>query len=225
MPTYEYLLFINKFSSRSYNDISQYYIFPWILLDFSQINEIIKNEKYIFEFKKKHKIESIIKREKKEKIKKGKKEIKNKKETSEEKVKIERVQKSNEKLLELLKQFRDLKYPVTVQGDKQKQIKKEKYKDEEEKFKIHHGTHYSTGSYVEYYLMRNEPYTTLIVELHNYTQENPNRLLLRIKDTINIINTGYDNRELIPELFSKIDYLVNVNCGFLGIKKNKELSY
>jgi hypothetical protein len=71
--------------------------------------------------------------------------------------------------------------------------------------------------------MRNEPYTTLIVELQNYTQEDPNRLLLRIKDTINIINTGYDNRELIPELFSKIDYLVNVNCGFLGIKKNKEL--
>ena len=236
LPTYEYLLFINKFSSRSYNDISQYYIFPWILLDFSQINEIIKNEKDIFEFKKKHKIESLIKREKKEQEKKEKKEnekkgkkekkekeTKNKKEASEEKVNIERVQKSNEKLLELLKQFRDLKYPVTAQGDKQKQIKKEKYDDEEEKFKVHHGTHYSTGSYVEYYLMRNEPYTTLIVELQNYTQEDPNRLLLRIKDTINIINTGYDNRELIPELFSKIDYLVNVNCGFLGIKKNKEL--
>ena len=28
LPTYEYLLFINKFSSRSFNDISQYYIFP-----------------------------------------------------------------------------------------------------------------------------------------------------------------------------------------------------
>ena len=237
LPTYEYLLFINKFSSRSYNDITQYYIFPWILLDFSQINEIIKNEKGIFEFKRKHKIESILKKQKKEqekkekmgkkenekKVKKEKKEKKDKKEITEENIKIEKKQKSNEEILELVKKYRDFKYPVTAQGERQKQIKTEKYNDEEEKFAVHHGTHYSTGSYVEYYLMRNEPYTTLIVELQNYNQEDPNRLLLRIKDTINIINTGYDNRELIPELFSKIDYLVNVNCGFFGIKKNKEL--
>ena len=30
MTTYQYLLYINKFSSRSYNDINQYPIFPWI---------------------------------------------------------------------------------------------------------------------------------------------------------------------------------------------------
>ena len=30
ISTYQYLLYINKFSSRSYNDINQYPIFPWI---------------------------------------------------------------------------------------------------------------------------------------------------------------------------------------------------
>ena len=42
--------------------------------------------------------------------------------------------------------------------------------------------------------MRNEPYTSLLIELQNYAQEDPNRLLLRLKDTISIINAGYDNR-------------------------------
>ena len=205
-----------------------------ILLDFSQINEIIKNEKDIYEFTKKNQIELIMKQqreqEEKEKTenekkdKKEKKEKKNKKEGLEGNAKIENVQKFNNKEIpELASKFRNFKYPVTAQGEKQQKIKIDKYNDEDEKFKAHHGTHYSTSSYVEYYLMRNEPFTTLIVELQNYTQEDPNRLLLRIKDTINIINSGYDNRELIPELFSKIDNLVNVNCGFLGIKKNKEL--
>ena len=123
----------------------------------------------------------------------------------------------------LTQKFRNFKYPVSAQGEKQQKLKQEKYNNEEEKFPIHHGTHYSTSSYVEYYLMRNEPFTTLIVELQNYNQEDPNRLLLRIKDTINIINSGYDNRELIPELYANINNFVNINCGFFGNKKDKEL--
>jgi len=35
ISTYQYLLYINKFSSRSYNDINQYPIFPWIFLESS----------------------------------------------------------------------------------------------------------------------------------------------------------------------------------------------
>ena len=41
--TIEYLLLINKFSNRSYNVLSQYLIFPWILTDFK---DIYKKENY-----------------------------------------------------------------------------------------------------------------------------------------------------------------------------------
>ena len=41
--TFEYLLIINKFSDRSYNVLSQYLIFPWLLTDF---NEIYNKENY-----------------------------------------------------------------------------------------------------------------------------------------------------------------------------------
>ena len=35
ISNYEYLMLLNMFSGRSYNDLSQYFIFPWILKDYS----------------------------------------------------------------------------------------------------------------------------------------------------------------------------------------------
>ena len=192
LDTYEYLLYINKYGSRSLNDLNQYYIFPWILLDFSNIDQINKMEKEIFQY---------LKTKKSNKAKKS----------------------LNKDIQKLTKSFRNFKYPASVQTEEKQEIKLTKYKEEEEKYKFHHGTHYSTASYVDYFLMRNEPYNSLIVELQNYSMEDPNRLFLKLKDTVAIMNSGYDNRELIPELFSKIDCYVNINCGFLGYKKDGEL--
>ena len=33
ISTYQYLLYINKYSGRTYNDLNQYPIFPWIFLE------------------------------------------------------------------------------------------------------------------------------------------------------------------------------------------------
>ena len=206
LDTYEYLLYLNKFSSRSFNDMSQYYIFPWILRDFSHLVEINTKEKELYEYRLKHDKDKDTEDESEDN-------------NNNQKTK----KKDNKEIIELLKKFRDLKYPVSAQEKNHRNTKREKFNDEEEKFQAHHGTHYATGSYVEYYLMRIEPFTSLLVELQNYSQEDPNRLLLRLKDTINIINTGYDNRELIPEMYSKIDFFININCVFFGFKKSSEL--
>ena len=32
---FDYLMLINKFSGRSFNDLNQYFVFPWILSDYS----------------------------------------------------------------------------------------------------------------------------------------------------------------------------------------------
>ena len=48
LNTYEYLLFINKYSSRSLNDSSQYYVFPWIIINFSNLIEINEKESDIY---------------------------------------------------------------------------------------------------------------------------------------------------------------------------------
>ena len=35
VSNYEYLIILNMFSGRSYNDLSQYFVMPWILKDYS----------------------------------------------------------------------------------------------------------------------------------------------------------------------------------------------
>ena len=39
LPTLNYLLLINKYSGRSYNDLTQYLIFPWLLNNYSDIKD------------------------------------------------------------------------------------------------------------------------------------------------------------------------------------------
>ena len=204
LNTYEYLLLMNKYGSRSLNDSSQYYIFPWILRNFSNLITINDKEPEIYEAFLKKKNE-ILESDKKEENP------------------INNDDKENNNTLKYLNDFRKLKYPVSAQIAINRENKISKYNDADETFSHHHGTHYSTGSYIFYYLMRLEPFTTLLIELQNYTQENPDRMMQDFKDTLKIINSGNDNRELIPEFFSKIDFFVNVNCVFYGRKKNNQI--
>ena len=44
LSNYDYLMYLNRFSSRSFNDISQYPIFPWIISEFND-DEFKMNEK------------------------------------------------------------------------------------------------------------------------------------------------------------------------------------
>lgn len=35
ISNFDYLMFLNTIAGRSYNDLSQYHVFPWILSDYS----------------------------------------------------------------------------------------------------------------------------------------------------------------------------------------------
>ena len=197
ISTYEYLLIINKYASRSFNDPNQYYIFPWILNKFENLIYINNNEKIFYEEKRKKSSNS-----------------------NKDKIKTE-INKNN---LEKIKCLRILKYPISLQTENNRDLAINRYSDDEEtNFKYHLGTHYSTAPFVYYFLMRQEPYNTLLVELQNYQQENPNRMFIGIQKTVEILESGNDNRELIPELFCKIDFFLNLNCAFFGFRANKKI--
>jgi hypothetical protein len=34
LSNFDYLMLVNKFAGRSYSDINQYYIFPWVIQDY-----------------------------------------------------------------------------------------------------------------------------------------------------------------------------------------------
>jgi factor associated with neutral sphingomyelinase activation len=45
LNNYDYLIYLNRFSSRSFNDISQYPVFPWILSEFNDDGKLFSPQK------------------------------------------------------------------------------------------------------------------------------------------------------------------------------------
>ena len=161
LTTYEYILYLNKYSSRTYNDTNQYYVFPWILKDYKYINIISDN-------------------------------------------------------------LRNFNYPISLQSKIKRKNAISKFDEKENllDFKYHLGTHYSTSSYIFYYLMRNSPFTENLIKLQGYQQENTNRMFSSFYETQIILSSSIDNRELIPEFFEKIEHFINLNCVNFGKKLN-----
>ena len=153
LTTYEYLLLLNKYASRTYNDTNQYPIFPWIILKYDK----------------------------------------------------------DEKTNKIKKEYRELKYPICAQTEQSREKALERF-EEGSKFTSHYGTHYSNACYIYYYLMREEPYNTLLVKLQSYKNENPNRMFFDLNEILRILTSGCDNRECIPEFFTKIEQFINLNC-------------
>ena len=62
ISTLDYLLLINKFSDRTYNDLSQYLILPWLLNNYEDIYNVdnIRNFNFPSIFKSKKELDSII---------------------------------------------------------------------------------------------------------------------------------------------------------------------
>ena len=162
LSTYEYLLFLNKYSSRTFNDANQYPIFPWL---------IIKNK-----IEEKTKIISPI--------------------------------------------YRNFKYPMSSQTEENRENAIIRYEDDDSKFHFHNGTHYSASAYIYYYLMREEPFTSLLIKLQGYKHENPDRMFFSLSDTLYVLESGNDNRECIPDLFSKTEQFINLNCADFGHKNS-----
>ena len=166
LSTYEYLLFLNKYGSRTFNEVNQYPIFPWIIINYEpyDCNQI---------------------------------QIK----------------------------YRNFRYPMAAQSEDNRNTALGRFLDDEEnkvKFPVHYGTHYSTSSYIYFYLMREEPFTTLLVKLQGYKQENSNRMFQGVLETLTMLGAGSDNRECIPDLYCKIEQFINVNNADFGIKCNNE---
>ena len=158
ISTYQYLLYINKYSGRSYNDYCQYPIFPWIFLS-------SKNEKG-----------NAIK-------------------------------------------LRNMKYFMSAQSEEGRESAKQLYAIslEEKRHVLHFSIHYSTSPYIILYLIKISPFTEGNIKLQSGTFEDPNRLIFSYDNLLRVITRNKDNRELIPELFTSVENMYNLNYNFFGI--------
>ena len=206
ITNFEFLMWLNIFGNRSYNDISQYPVFPWIL---SSYEDPLQKEKSIN--KKNENIEHL--------------DLLNSK--------IVSYQEDN---YGLDYQYRDMSLPMGMmelneEGKKRKELFLETYDtlktDPDANIKPYiYGSNYSNPVYVCNYLMRLFPFTHISIELQGHKFDDPNRLFISVKNSFyNSITQKTDVRELIPEFFYLPEIFRNINKLNMGkLETGKEVN-
>jgi hypothetical protein len=161
ISNFEYLMKLNIIAGRSYNDITQYPVYPWILSNY----------------------------------------------TSEH---IDLTDRSN---------YRDLSKPMGALNEDRLKEFKERYNTfyDDTIPKFMYGSHYSSAGVVLHYMVRQEPYTTLAINLQSGRFDCPDRIFFNISKTWNGCNHSMsDVKELIPEMYYCPEIFVNSNRLPLG---------
>ena len=71
--------------------------------------------------------------------------------------------------------------------------------------------------------MRVNPHTNNLLRLQNYKRENPNRAFHNFSESNALCTLYSENRELIPDIFCGIEYMINLNCNYFGRRSDTKL--
>ncbi|GMH67125.1 hypothetical protein TL16_g04598, partial [Triparma laevis f. inornata] len=163
MSNFEYLMRLNILAGRSFNDITQYPVFPWVLSDYGS----------------------------------------------------ETINLSDPSV------YRDLTKPIGAINQDRLDGLLERYADmdgfDDDMMKFLYGSHYSSPGVVLHYLIRQEPFTRMAINLQGGRFDCPDRLFFDIKSSWHCCQTNSgDFKESIPEMFSVPEILINTNKFPLG---------
>jgi len=167
ISNFEYIMQLNIMAGRTFNDIRQYPVFPWILSDYTS-ETLNLNDPHV---------------------------------------------------------FRDLSKPVGALNSDRLAKLIERYNDLddcEEHEKFLYGSHYSSPGIVLHYLIRQEPFTTMAIDLQSGRFDCADRIFSNIGDCWhNCLHGSADVKELIPEFFTCPEMFLNSNKFNLGINQEK----
>ena len=204
ISTLSFLSIINNFANRSFKDLTQYPVFPWIIKDYESKKLNSFNESNIRELNKpigalgsQERLECFMQNYKESK--ESEMETKVKKEKQIMKLK-EKKEKSDKKNLE--------------ENDNDNEIIEEK--------RYFYSSHYSNPFYVCHYMSKVFPYSFCAIELQGDGFDKRERQFLSmINSWNNCMNETTDIRELIPEFFFLPEMFINFNrINFLNDKIN-----
>ena len=220
ISNFEFLMWLNIFGNRSYNDISQYPIFPWILINYDDPLKVEqKEEKEIIEYdfkkslsKASNLLNSLINLNNDQKVQSGK--------DNEQQQKM---------IIDYL--YRDLSLPMGMLevSEESKKRKKEFCRNYESLLECEDdinkpyvfGSNYSNPIYVCNFLVRLFPFTHISIEMQGKNFDDPNRMFISVKQSfINSSTEKGDVRELIPEFFYLPEMFKNVNKLNMGKLEN-----
>ena len=213
ISTLEYLMWLNIFSGRSFNDLTQYPIFPWLITNYKDDSEELSIKNDLRELN----------------LPIGMLEINEKGEARKETF-IEIYQSLKNDLKEMFPDFNYQEYlkknDEYLEHYKNKKLKKEKDNPgqitniEYNQIPYFFGSHYSNATYVSHFLCRVLPYTYITIEIQGQTFDDPDRMFTSMEKTFNSASSLKDDvRELIPEFYMLPELFLNKNNINLGQNK------
>ena len=196
ISNFELIMWLNIYANRSYNDLSQYPVFPWLITNFEDpiIEETTPTENNENTDKKKNK--------------------------DEERAENDNIPKEKYRDLSLPMGM----LTTTDEGKNRRKVflhSFENLKRDNNPYMIPYmfGSNYSNPTYVCNYMTRIFPYTQIGIELQGDKFDDPNRLFTSIKSSFkSAITQKSDVRELIPEFFYLPEMFINLNDLDMGIK-------
>ena len=205
ITNFEMLMWFNIFGNRSYNDISQYPVFPWILSNYKdplQVEQALKkyNTNVIDNFDSMNKISGRT-------------------------ATMINSHYDEEDEYDIDYQYRDMSLPMGMmelndEGKKRVELFLENFQtllDDSDIKSFIFGSNYSNPIYVCNYLMRLFPFAHISIELQGNKFDDPNRLFLSVdKSFMNSVTQKTDVRELIPEFFYLPEMFRNINKLNMG---------
>ena len=194
ISNFEFIMWLNIYGNRSFNDLSQYPVFPWLLNNYE--DPIIEESTPI------------------------ENNPDNKKNNEGEISENENIPKSKYRDLSLPMGMMD----CTEEAKNRKNVFLQSYlnlKKDKNSYMTPYmfGCNYSNPTYVCNFMTRIFPYTQIGIELQGDKFDDPNRLFTSIKASFkSAISQKADVRELIPEFFYLPEMYININDLDMGIK-------
>jgi len=195
MSNFEYLMCLNDFAGRSYMDLAQYPIVPWILKDYTSERLDLSSEESFRDLRYPIGAQS-----------EGRRELLN--------LRYNETKKNYQSLQVQQDTFWPLVWFNT---------KKDSNLQTDDSILFgppwHYGSHYSSRGIMLWYMLRLEPFTSMHIELQDGKFDHPDRQFSSIAQAFHFA-TELAPRELIPEAFCNSEFLRN-SCQFdLGIKQD-----
>ena len=209
ISTLEYLMWLNIFAGRSFNDMTQYPVLPWLITDYNK-GELTKDDYRDLS------------------IPVGMMEVSEKSMTRKETF-IDFYDTLKTDFKEANPDFNYIEYLKKANEylEDYKAKKNKKKKDNNNDLAINdinisnielnqipffYGTHYSCPTFVAHFLMRLFPFCLLSIEIQGNKFDDPDRIFISLTRTFETASTlKEDIRELIPEFYSLPEMFLNKN--------------
>ena len=220
ISTFECLMWLNIFAGRSFNDLTQYPVFPWIITNY-QTEKLSENDFRnlsipvgMFDFNEKAEM-------RKETFIEFYNTLKN---DLKESTPNFHYDEFLDKFYSYFEHYNNKKSKKDKDRDKEKEKEKDKDLDSStiedgqiNKIEINqlpyfYGSHYSNPTYVSHYLTRLFPHASISIEIHGDKFDDPNRMFISLNRTFETASTLKDDiRELIPEFYVLPEMFLNNN--------------